>query len=150
MPASSADTRAVTRSGSLADVDDGVPGQVDRLTKMAATGLSHGFDAMTGDFAQTVRAVRRPEGVALQREGTSLRYAAMAALGLSRATPEAQHEALGGWTVGDVVRVAAKRAETSADPGAVALAVWAVAEVERQYADTLVQRLRALVDRRAL
>lgn len=150
MPASSTHTRAATRTGLVATVDDSVPEQVDRLTALAVAGLSHGFDPATGGFAQTVRAVTRPEGVALQREGASLRYACMAALGLSRTPLEAQRSTLDGRTAGDVVRLAARKAETSADPGAVALAVWAVAEVEHEHADTLLDRLRGFLDGRPL
>ena len=150
MPAPTADTRVLTRSDVMAGVDGTVRDQVAHLTALAVAGLPHAYDDATGEFAQTVRGVTRPDGVALQREGTNLRYASMAALGLARTPLEMQTEALAGRTAGDIVSLAAQRAETSQDPGAVALAVWAMAEVNGEYAASLVGRLRGALDGRPL
>ncbi|GAA1969503.1 hypothetical protein GCM10009798_32620 [Nocardioides panacihumi] len=150
MSAPTAETGALTRSDVMSAVDVTVRGEVERLTALAVAGLPHAYYPATGEFAQTVRGVTRPDGVALQREGVNLRYAAMAALGLARTSDEAQRSVLAGRTAGEIVRLAAERAETSADPGAVALAVWAVAEVENDSVDTLVARLRGFLDGRAL
>jgi hypothetical protein len=150
MPALTAETGALTRTDVMAGIDGTVRDQVAALTRLAARGLPRSFDRLTGEFAQTVRGVTRPDGVALQREGRNLRYASMAALGLARTTLETQREVLSGRTASDVVNLAASRAETSKDPGAVALAVWAMAEVRGEYADRLVDRLRDFLDGRPL
>jgi hypothetical protein len=94
--------------------------------------------------------VTRPDGVALQREGDSLRYTSMAALGLARLPEHQQVRVLAGRTVAEVVDLATERAETSSDPGAVALAVWSAAEVNGAFPDRLVDRLRGFLDGRPL
>jgi hypothetical protein len=150
MPAPTAGTRALTRSDVMATVDEAAHDQVERLIALAVAGLPHAYDDVTGEFAQTVRAVTRPDGVALQREGTNLRYASMAALGLARTPLATQQDVLAGRIASDVVRLAAQRAETSPDPGAVALATWAMAEVDGECATSLVTRLRGFLDGRPL
>jgi hypothetical protein len=99
------------------------------LVDLALDGLVTAYDPHSARFAQTVRAVRTPSGVRVRPEGTNLRYAAIAALGLSRATTAAQHRVLTGLSADELAADVARRAAGHADLGAVALAAWASAEV---------------------
>ena len=116
---------------------------LEQLLALAPRGLALAHDASTGRFAQTVRAVTEPAGVRVRPEGTNLRYAAMAALGLDRLTAVEAKQVLGGQSVDDVLAVAEQDALTSEDPGAVALVVWTLAETRGRVADALVDRLVA-------
>lgn len=117
--------------------------QVDGLIDLALTGLSRMHKA--GSFAHTLRRVKtKPASAAApgeRLEGESLRYTAMAALGLSRVSEGLQRQVLGSLTAADLARLAARRAESSTDIGAVALAAWASAEVGHVYATRLFRRL---------
>lgn len=150
MPAPPADTLAATRADVLAQVDAEARPQVERLVALAGEGLPAAYDATTGEFAQTVRAVAGAGGVRLRREGTNLRYGAMAALGLGRTSEATQRRVLSGRCAAEITRLTATAAQTSDDPGAVALAVWAAAEVDHSFAGPLVSRLRELLDGRPL
>jgi len=129
-------------------VDEAAPGTgalVDRLLDLAERGLPAAHLVDSGELAQTVRGVAGGDGVHLQREGTNLRYAGMAALGLARLPLERQRRALAGSTAADLVERAVRRAETHADPGAVAMTAWAAAEVCGTYATPLLERLGELL-----
>lgn len=118
---------------------------IDDLVALAARGLAASFIPETGQFAQTVRAVRGTDGVELVREGQSLRYASIAALGLSR-LPEAERAAvLGDTTVSRLIDVARRQATETPDPGAIALTAWAVAEADGSSVDGLLARLDLLL-----
>lgn len=128
-------------------VDQARPGiavSVNRLVDVAIRGLGAAYDPESEGFAQTVRAIRGPGGVELRREGHSLRYAAIAALGLSRLREARQRDVLDGLVVDDLVALAVRRAERASDPGAIALAVWAAAEAGT-FTAPLVARLRDAV-----
>lgn len=113
-----------------------------RLAAQAPGGLEAAYLEATGDFAQTVRGITDGDlGITLQREGTNLRYAAIAALGLARLPEPAQREVLLGRTAGQIATLTARRAMRGVDPGALALAAWAMAEVNRDYADGLFRRM---------
>ncbi|WP_162891297.1 hypothetical protein [Aeromicrobium sp. A1-2] len=103
----------------------GADGQVLRLLRAAQSGLPWAHDIRSGDFAQTVRG----GGGAPVREGTSLRYSAIAALGIGRLDLGDQRYVLSGATAVDVAGASAVRAKRQSDPGTTALAVWASAEV---------------------
>ncbi|WP_134742385.1 hypothetical protein [Nocardioides sp. 503] len=131
--------------------DPAAPDRVLRLTTLAERGLAAGYDAGTGSFAQTVRGVSGGHGVRVRSEGASLRYTAMAALGIGRLPEAAQREILGGRTAGEVALRTAERALDSDDPGAVALAVWAGVELTGSAPGVLLDRLgRLLRERRSL
>ena len=74
-------------------------------------------------------------------EGTSLRYSAIAALGLGRCPVEAQHAVLGGQDAAELARACLASVRDSSDTGAVALSVWAAGEVAGVGDGTLVARL---------
>lgn len=122
-----------------------IAASVDRLVRCALDGLPQMYRPDSRAFLQTVRGVPSATGPHLVQEGTNLRYAAIVALGL-RHTPEAtQRRVLSGLTAAELSAAVAKRAERDADPGAVALAAWAVAEVEQRHADTLFSRMRDML-----
>jgi len=122
-------------------VDDRAAARVTQLLELAPRGLAAALLPDGAGFAQTVRGVTGRDGVRLQVEGDNPRYAAMAALGLSRLSADRQREVLGGRTAGEVAAATAEQVVDSADPGAVALAVWADAEINGSFADKLVGRL---------
>ncbi len=102
------------------------------LLAAAPRGLAAAYLPQSRGFAQTVRAVPGGPGVGLRVEGRSVRYAAIAALGLSRLAEDRQRDVLDGASAAEVARAAAAEAADgpdSADVGAAALAAWAVAEV---------------------
>lgn len=122
-----------------------IAASVDRLVRCALYGLPQMYRPDSRAFVQTVRGVPSATGPHLVQEGTNLRYAAIVALGL-RHTPEAtQRRVLSGLTAAELSAAVAKRAERDADPGAIALAAWAVAEVEQRHADTLFSRMRDML-----
>lgn len=120
---------------------------VQRLVGLAPTGLSTAYDASAGTFAQTVRGITTADGVVVRPEGQNLRYAAMAALGLSRLSLREQQSVLLGRSAAHVTADAAHQALTSDDPGAVALTAWAQAEVGATCDVDLFARLSHLLDR---
>jgi hypothetical protein len=139
------------RVASASRFDAALPGRVARLADVALHGLTRGYDATTGSFAQTVRGLPGGLGVSVEAQGQSLRYTAMAALGLSRAPVEAQRAVLAGCTAEDVTFLAVESALDATDPGAVALAAWAAVEVAGDVPTDLLERLRwMLADGRAL
>lgn len=114
--------------------------EVQRLLGLAPRGLAAGYCADRGAFAQTVRAVRHGNRVVVRPEGTNLRYAAIAALGLARVHVDVQREVLAGGTARELAASVAQQAMTDADPGAVALATWAAAEICGDVPGGLVRR----------
>jgi exopolysaccharide biosynthesis WecB/TagA/CpsF family protein len=116
-------------------------GSVDRLTGLSVKGLSAMYVPDELTFVQTLRGVRGPDGPAMEAQGRNLRYAAISALGLSRLPQDRQSGVLSGATAAEVARVAAEHARADTDPGAVALAAWAQAEVASEADPVLFQRL---------
>lgn len=125
---------------SLAEVDPHTPDRVGRLLALAPRGLEAAYVPETGEFAQTVRG--RPGGQ-VARSGTNLRYAGMAALGLSRLPVHRQREVLDGRSAVDIAELAVERAARDEDPGAVAMATWASIEVTGAVPHRLLDRLES-------
>lgn len=123
----------------------GAEAQVLRLLEVGQRGLTWSYAWKSGEFAQTLRRVTGPRGVLAWREGTNLRYAAMAALGIDRLGIVDQHGVLAGTTASELVAIVANRALNQEDPGAIALAAWASAEVNGSFATVLFTRLDALL-----
>jgi len=128
-----------------ADVDGRAVNVVRRLLELAPRGLAAAYLPESCDFAQTVRGVTDPAGVRLQVEGRNARYGAMAALGLDRLPEAEQQDVLAGRTAREVARSAAELAWEGTDPGAIAIAAWAEAEVNDTYADKLFGRMAELL-----
>jgi hypothetical protein len=136
------DATSGPRASSVRHLDPTAPGRLVRLSDLALRGLMAGYDPATGSFAQTVRGIAGGSGVDVVAQGASLRYTAMAALGLGRMPEVAQLAVLDGRTAADVALLAAEQAVSSDDPGAVALALWAAVEVADRAPSELVARLR--------
>ena len=129
-------------------VNDVVESDVDHLLGLAVRGLRGMYVAPSQDFVQTVRGRPGPSGPRVVGEGRNLRYAAIAALGLHRSPRSVQREVLAGGTAVELSALVAQRARDSADPGAVALAAWAAAEIENRCDTVLFDRIRLLVHSR--
>ncbi|QCW50788.1 hypothetical protein FE634_10875 [Nocardioides dongxiaopingii] len=134
------------RVDALAEVDPTAAGRVLTLLDRAPDAIAAAYLPETGEMAQTVRGVPGPDGVELRAEGTNLRYAAMAALGLARVPEAVQRRTLAGRSARDLAASVTERARTDADPGAVALAAWASAEVGGDPDTELLGRCRAALD----
>ncbi|CAN7647195.1 hypothetical protein LJR255_004955 [Pararhizobium sp. LjRoot255] len=117
--------------------------QVIQLLGVALRGLPRMHK--DGIFGHTLRAVKTGSHWSERLEGDSLRYASIAALGLSYADEAIQHQILNGSTASELAQACAARAETSADTGAVALASWAAAEAGRFHAAPLFRKLHRLL-----
>ena len=135
---------APTEPAAHADAPGGRPPQVEALVELAVRGLSASF-ITGGRFAQTMRAVRGPQRIELIREGQSLRYAAIVALGLARLGIADQNRVLGPLGLPGLVRAVCAEARHEADPGAVALAAWAAAEAGNAPDNVLLERLERLL-----
>lgn len=119
--------------------------QVRRLLAVGRRGLPAAYLPKPGEFAQTVRGITDPAGVRIRREGTNLRYAAMAALGINRLDIDSQRHILAGTSAAEFVETIEKLAQYVADPGAVALAAWVAAEVSGTFAPGLFSRLESML-----
>jgi hypothetical protein len=103
------------------------------LLASAPSGLSHAYLADSGEFAFTVRGTggsqpTQPTQPTLSAEGTSLRYAAMAALGLALVPDHVQKQVLADRDATVLAARCLQAAADTTDPGAFALACWAAAE----------------------
>ena len=127
-------------------LDDGTASRVTQLLALAPRGLAAAHLPHGATFAQTVRGLAGPDAVRLQVEGGNPRYAAIAALGLSRLPEARQREVLGGLTAGEIAAATAEQVADSADPGGAALALWADAEINGSFADKLVRRLETWLE----
>src|SRR4051812_27007489 len=126
---------AMPRQGRVADVVSGVtdvhsvalPTLLGRLSEISVRGLSEMYEPRSLSFPRTLREGAAKRGLVAQ--GMSVRYAAIAALGLSRLAEPARRGVLAGRDVGDLVPGILGLALAGRDPGATALSVWAAVEV---------------------
>lgn len=102
------------------------------LKRMALPGLQ---------FPQTMRGIGPENGGGTAPEGNSLRYAIIVAMGLAWTSQSIQRHVLDGRTAVDLVSATVDRAARSREPGAVALAAWAAAEIAGAYAGGLFRQL---------
>jgi hypothetical protein len=125
-----AESRALERqrSSALADRSDPLHRRVEAYCQLAATGLERMYLG-EGRFPFTKRRIGGARGHVTHLEGDSLRYAAIAALGLGNLPETAQRRVLGGGSAAELALTCAGRAATDADMGAIALSAWAAAEV---------------------
>ncbi|WP_448071235.1 hypothetical protein [Georgenia yuyongxinii] len=119
--------------------------RVGELVDLAVRALPAMWRPEKDEFAQTLRGVPSAHGPLLRPEGTNLRYSAIVALGAGRLPEDAQRTALAGQSAAELATGVARRAVGHADPGTVALAAWAVAEVTGEADAALVMRLRELL-----
>ena len=117
------------------------------LVAVALRGLSAFGFTLGGEMPFTLRGSPGPHGPEVQPEGRSLRYTAIAALGLGRQSEQVQREVLGGADAAAMARSCLALAADSPDPGAVALALWAAGEVAGVSDEALAARLLEAVRR---
>ncbi|HEY5984974.1 MAG TPA: hypothetical protein VIV12_01135 [Streptosporangiaceae bacterium] len=133
------------RIGLVADSDPSSAVLLERLLRngVRALPLAH----RDGEFAFTLAgAPQRDGGWRLHPRGTSARYTAITALGLMRLPETLQRQILSGEDCHDLVGRLAKRLDTMANLGDVALVCWAAAEAEHSELPHALHRL-ADIDR---
>lgn len=138
---------ARSKRARLHTLDDRAAARANQLLALAPRGLAAAHLPDEASFAQTIRGFAGPDAVRLQVEGKNPRYAAIAALGLSRLPEARQREVLGGRTAGQIAAATAEQVADSADPGAAALALWATAEINGSFAGQLVDRLETWLEK---
>jgi hypothetical protein len=118
---------------------------IDQLCGQALKALPAMYRPDSQQFVQTVR--KDPTvATGLRQEGSNLRYAAIAALGLAWTSPQAQRTVLAGWTAAELARHTTEVAtDPATDLGAVALAGWARAEIAGEISQPVYDRLLAEV-----
>ena len=115
---------------------------VTDYTDLAVNGLTRMYGVTTG-FPQTAR-WKSP--TTLSTEGASVRYTAIAALGIARLPLDVQRGILADAHAADLSQSVMNWALAGADPGAVALATWLAAELgDTAEARRGAQRIRELV-----
>jgi hypothetical protein len=117
----------------------GLTAQVDGLCAVAVNGLTRMLLTDSLQYPQTAR--RSADGGSLTLEGRNPRYAAMAALGLSRVGSAVQDGVLRGRPLKELVERTIQDALAGNDPGSVALAAWAAAETGTPAGPQLTDRL---------
>ncbi len=104
-----------------------LPRLIDRLSRLSVRGLATMYEPRSRSFPHTLRgsAGDRPPVA----RGMSVRYTAIAALGLSRTEPSTVRAVLHGQDLPALVPSVLGLALAGRDPGALALSVWAALEV---------------------
>ena len=104
------------RLESLASADPHGTALVERLLDIAVSGLTHSYQ--DGEFVFRLDCSRSPGGVwQLAASGKSLRYSAIAALGLLRLPEPVQRSMLGGDTCAGLISRLTKRLGEVTSPG---------------------------------
>jgi len=119
---------------------------IDDLLSIAVRGLSQIGGQSVTEVPQTYRGVQTADGPRLEAQGTNLRYAAIAALGLGRMAEDIQRAALGGRTAAEFALECQSAAMRQTEPGAAALSLWAAAEVGGAADSGLLAPLAAALD----
>jgi hypothetical protein len=122
---------------------------LDRLSKLSLRGLAEMYEPRSRSFPQTLRA--RAANLPPVAAGMSVRYTAIAALGLSRMDPSTRREVLSGQDVPDLLPGVLGLALAGRGPGAIALSAWATIELASEAAPGAVlaeqDRLARALDR---
>jgi hypothetical protein len=100
------------------------------------------YRADSDEFAFTRVFTTSGDRVSAQLSGTSLRYAAIAALGVSWLPADKQPALLGGHLLEDFVALLVKRQAASQNLGDVALVAWSAAQIGHPLLSDAVRRLR--------
>lgn len=140
-----ATTPSSARIDYAATASAGGDAEIRDYLRIAVEGLPQMWNAVESEFAQTARAVKERGTTRLRVEGTNQRYSAIVALGASRLA-EPEQRALLGDSAAVFTTDLCRRAEAAADPGVVALAAWASAEVTGEPAGPLFDRIESLLD----
>jgi hypothetical protein len=110
----------------------GVRALLERLSCVSVRGLTAMYDARARGFPHTLRVGSECRPPIAQ--GMSLRYSAIAVLGLSRLGAPARRAVLRGQDLPELLPGILGLALASRDPGALALSVWATLEVASAFA----------------
>jgi hypothetical protein len=121
---------------------------VDRLVALATRGLPEMYREDRDEFAFTRVFTRSGAGISAELSGTSLRYAAIVALGAAWLPAGSRPAVLGGHKLDDFVALLVKRQATSTNLGDIALIAWAAAQIGHPLLADALQRLRDF-DRRS-
>lgn len=117
------------RLGLVAERDSQGAALLERLIRISLRQLPEQHTG--GDFVFTVTGAAAPGGGwQLRPAGTSLRYGAIAALGLMRLAEPDQRDVLGGLTVHDLLGRLAKSLDSMTNVGDAAIVCWACAAAE--------------------
>ena len=147
----------MTWPGRIHDVTDVVPDihsvevrrLIDRLSRLSVHGLATMYEARSRSFPHTLRGGAGDSPPVAR--GMSVRYAAIAALGLSRTDPSTVRDVLDGQDVPVLLPSVLGLALAGRDPGALALSVWAALEVATNQGDEVLaperERLSRALDR---
>jgi hypothetical protein len=134
------------RLGFLAGQDPQSAALVARLLDISQRALPRMH--ADGEFVFTLNGARRPDGTwQIRPVGTSLRYGAIAALGLLRLPESAQQSLLDGITCRDLITRLTKRLDEISNLGDAALVCWAAAEAQHAEFPHALRRLADLADR---
>jgi hypothetical protein len=134
---------SMNRLSVLGDISHPARSRTEHLVSLAIRGLPQ---LLLGDTAvHTGRGILTSSGVKIRIEGEDARYAAIVALGASCLDENTQRSVLGGKTAAAYALKIADLAEWTNEPGAVALAAWAAAEVANMDATRLLERLATLL-----
>ena len=124
----------------LASTDPGSATLVRQLLDIAVSGLTRSYQ--DGEFVFRLDGSPDPGGAwRLTASGKSLRYSAIAALGLLRLPEPVQRRVLGGDTCVGLISRLTKRLGEMTSPGDVALVCWAAAEAGHDDLPVVVSRL---------
>ena len=136
-------TREPARRVQVAEYDEQAFGAVKGLLGIAERGLHR--MCQDGEFVFTLHGERQPNGSWSTRPvGKSLRYGAIAALGLRHLPEPAQRDVLDGETSYDLVGRLAKKLHEIKSPGDAALLCWAAADTGHANLRPIVARLKEL------
>ncbi len=105
------------------------------------------YRADSDEFAFTRVFTTSGDGVTAHLSGTSLRYAAIVALGVAWLPAEQQSALLGGHRLDDFIALLVKRQAVSRNLGDIALIAWSAAQISHPLLPDAIQRLREF-DRR--
>jgi hypothetical protein len=140
-------TRKSARLRLVAKHDQQAGAMLERLLGIALQSLPQAF--VDGEFVFTLKGERADGGWRAVPAGRSLRYGAIAALGLARLSYPAQRKVLGGETCSDLVGRLAKGLDEITSVGDAAMVCWATAETEHAELPHALARLADLQRRHA-
>ena len=136
-------TEQSSRRSALAARDPRSADTVTHLLDIAKQVLPQTYG--DGEFAFTLRGTQGQNGDwEVRREGVSLRYGAITALGLLRHPEDVQRSVLGGETAQNLIARLAKQLHETSNVGDTALICWAAAEAKHEAMELALQRLAEL------